>query len=132
MPHEENRQPCKENKQHSKENKQPFKENKEILKGTLLYTFLYNFGSKWSGKVPNVPIMDGNYSQTPCGDFWTDSGRFVLEITNKFMETSRRRKTDFSGKSNFAIRSMRKSRLGRPKRRTFDSQIGKKMIWKQA
>ena len=40
---------------------------------------LRDFGPKWSGKVPNGVIMGGNYSQTPYGDFWTDSGTIVFE-----------------------------------------------------
>ena len=33
-----------------------------------------DFGPKLSGKAPNAVIMGGHYSQTPRGDFWTDSG----------------------------------------------------------
>ena len=41
-------------------------------------------------------------------------------------------KNDFHEKSFFAIRSMGKPRFGSPKRRNFDSEIDKKMTWKQA
>ena len=48
--------------------------------GILLYRFLSGFGPKWSGKVPNNVnvIMGGSYSQTPYGDFWTDSGKHFV------------------------------------------------------
>ena len=50
----------------------------------LLFYFGFNFfnyfvrqlsdlGPNWSGKDPDELIMDDKYSQTPYGDFWTDS-----------------------------------------------------------
>ena len=48
-------------------------------------------GSKW--------IMGGNYSQTPYGDFWTDSqktlGHFFFWKAAQIMKTSRGQKTNF-------------------------------------
>ena len=49
-----------------------------VLIGILLYMFLAYCGPKWSGKAQNKVIMNGNYSQTPYGDFWTDSGTSFL------------------------------------------------------
>ena len=53
-------------------------------------------GPKWSGKAPNGVIMHDKYSQTPCGDFWTDSGtNSCFEKTTKLIETSRGRNIFF-------------------------------------
>ena len=42
--------------------------------GLYIYIFSVEFGPKLLGKGPNGVIMGDKYSQTPYGDFWTDSG----------------------------------------------------------
>ena len=39
----------------------------------FFYRFL-DLDPKWSGKGPNEVIIGHEYSRTPYGDFWTDSG----------------------------------------------------------
>ena len=38
-----------------------------------------DFAPKWVGKALNGVMTGGNYSQTPCGDFWTDSGQHFFD-----------------------------------------------------
>ena len=71
----------------------------KVCIGILLYRFLSDFSPKWSGKVPTGVTMGENYSQTPHGDFWTDSGtNFCFNKQPKSWKRPAAGKPIFSGK----------------------------------
>ena len=46
------------------------------------YYYDYYYFMKWSRKGRHFVIMGDKYSQTPCGDFWTDSGTHFCRWRN--------------------------------------------------
>ena len=69
--------------------------------GIILNSFLSDFGPKWSGNAPNGVMMGDKCSQTPYGDFWTDSGTHIFLMqkqnnkTTQLVTTYRSRTTLF-------------------------------------
>ena len=79
-----------EKKDNSSAAMKPFITNKIEDIRLMIGIIILDFGPQWSGKALNVVIMGGNYSQTPYGDFWTDSGCICCFQNNgNIIETSR-------------------------------------------